>query len=282
MLRIAKFTLIAALALVVVACSRTEPTPPPPTPTPAPTEAAATSEVTATTGSEVTATAGSEVTATTESAVTSTAESAVTATAGSEVTATTGSEVTTTTGAAVTDTATSAVTGATESAITATQVITFVPTTIPTATESGSCFTNAIGLGRADAWRCTTEDNQIHDPCFQVDDTPTIVCDADPVTGAEGFVLELTEPLPAVDTGSTSEAWMIQLEAGTVCGLMTGTIPGGADWLAPYGCQDQSYLLDQFDTANPVWLAQQVTVEVGDSGPVTQTQVTAPVATVWK
>jgi hypothetical protein len=266
MVRIAKFTLLAAGALVVVACSRTEPTPPPPTATPAAAEAGA--------GSEVTATASSEVTSSTESAITASAESAVTTITESAVTDTTGSAVTTTTESTVTGTA--------ESGITATQVITFVPTTIPTATESGSCFTNAIGLGRADAWRCTTEDNQIHDPCFQVDDTPTLVCDADPVTGAEGFVLELTAPLPAVDTGSMSEPWMIQLEGGTVCGLMTGTIPGGADWLAPYGCQDQSYLLDQFDTANPVWLAQQVTVEVGDSGPMTTTQVTAPIATVGR
>lgn len=250
MVHIAKFTLLAALALVVVACSRTEPTPPPPTATPSAAEAGAGTEVTATAGSGVTATAGSEVTSTTGSAVTATTESAVTGTAGS--------------------------------AITATQVITFVPAAVPTATESGSCFTNAIGLGRADAWRCTTADNQIHDPCFQVDNKPTIVCDADPVTGATGFVLELTEPLPAVEAGLTGEAWMIRLEGGAVCGLMTGTIPGGANWTAPYGCQDQTYLLDQFDTANPVWLAQQVTVEMGDNGPITKTQVTAPVATVWK
>ena len=198
------------------------------------------------------------------------------------MTATAESAVTSTAESAVTTTAESAVTTTAQSTITATEVITFVPTTIPTTTESGSCFANAIGLGHADAWRCTTEDNQIHDPCFQVDDKPTVVCDADPLTGVEGFVLELTEPLPAVDTGTISEAWMIELGSGTVCGLMTGTIPGGADWTAPYGCQDQTYLMDQFDTQNPVWLAQQVTVEVGDSGPMTKTQVTAPVATVWK
>jgi hypothetical protein len=165
-----------------------------------------------------------------------------------------------------------------------TQIITFTPEAIPTETQSGSCFTNAIGLGRADAWRCTTDDNVIHDPCFQVDDAPTIVCDADPVTGAEGFVLELTEPLPAVDVGNLSQAWKIELASGTICGLMTGTIPGVGDEVAPYGCADeaQSYLMEDIDMEFTVWFAQNVVFDLGENGFVIRSSTVTPVRTVWR
>lgn len=165
-----------------------------------------------------------------------------------------------------------------------TQVITFTPEVIPTETQAGSCFSNAVGLGRADAWRCTTDDNVIHDPCFQVEDAPTVVCDADPVTGAEGFVLELTEPLPAVDTGNGSQAWKIQLASGTICGLMTGTIPGVGDEVAPYGCADeaQSYLMEDFRDEFPVWYAQNVVFDLGENGFVIRSSTLTPVAIVWR
>jgi hypothetical protein len=165
-----------------------------------------------------------------------------------------------------------------------TQVITFTPEVIPTETQAGSCFSNAIGLGRADAWRCTTDDNVIHDPCFQVDDAPTIVCDADPVTGAEGFVLELSEPLPAVDVGNVSQFWKIELASGTICGLMTGTIPGVGDQVAPYGCADeaQSYLMEDIDMEFTVWWAQDVVFDLGDDGFVIRSSTRTPVRTVWR
>jgi hypothetical protein len=165
-----------------------------------------------------------------------------------------------------------------------TQVITYVPEIVPDVTEIGSCFTNAIGLGRADAWRCATDDNQLHDPCFQVDDAPTVVCGVDPIRGESGFVLELTEPLPAAEPGQQSMPWLVQLSDGTVCGLMGGTIPGGADWIAPYGCADQaqSYLIDEFNTEFPVWFAQSVVVDLGEDGFVIKSSALAPIATVWK
>ena len=172
--------------------------------------------------------------------------------------------------------------------ITETQVITYRPESVPdateTGTETGSCFTNAIGLGRADAWRCITEDSQIYDPCFQMDDAPTIVCGVDPISGENGFVLELTEPLPAPDPGEQAMPWLVQLGDGTVCGLMGGTVPGGADWIAPYGCADsvQSYLIEEFRSEFPAWFAQRVVVDLGDDGFVIKSSVLTPVAAVWK
>jgi hypothetical protein len=172
--------------------------------------------------------------------------------------------------------------------IEATQVITYMPTIVPEASQPGSCFTNAIGLGRADAWRCTTDDNQIHDPCFETIDAQTnvqaLVCGADPITGERGFVLELTEPLPTFDPGELSQPWIVQLGDGTICSLLTGTVPGVGDQIAPYGCADEarSNLMQEFLIFEPFWYAQSVVFGVGDQGYVIHSSVRTPVATVWR
>jgi hypothetical protein len=185
--------------------------------------------------------------------------------------------------------------------ITGTQVITYLPSLVPDIVASGSCFTNAIGLGRADAWRCTTDDNLIHDPCFEVPPTaitPTgtpvgtaaegegsiVVCGADPITGERGFRLVLTEPLPAPDPGNLSNAWLVQLADGTYCGLLTGTVPGVDGQVAPYGCADEarSNLMEEFLIFDPVWYAQSVVFSLGDEGFVIDSSVRIPVATIWR
>lgn len=185
--------------------------------------------------------------------------------------------------------------------ITSTQVITFLPAIVPDLVAPGSCFTNAIGLGRTDAWRCTTDDNLIHDPCFEVPPTaitptgtpvgtaaegegPIVVCGADPITGERGFVLALTEPLPAPDPGNLSNAWLVELADGTFCGLLTGTVPGVDGQVAPYGCADmaQSNLMEEFLIFEPVWFAQSVVFRLGDEGFVIDSSVRIPVATIWR
>lgn len=177
---------------------------------------------------------------------------------------------------------TTEVLGTQELSVTETEVITFTPTVIPEESQAGNCFSNAIGLGRADAWRCMTG-NQIHDPCFQVDDAPTLVCGADPISGEEGFVLELTEPLPPVEVGELARPWRIELEDGTICGLMTGTVPGAEGQTAPYGCADeaQSYLMETFDREFPIWFAQRVTFDLGEDGFIIRSSVRQAIVTVW-
>lgn len=177
----------------------------------------------------------------------------------------------------------------TQSPITTTQVITYIPTVIPTDTQSGSCFTNAIGLGRADAWRCMTDDNQIYDPCFQLDSgpasaaTPTLICGADPVTDATGFVLALTEPLPTPDIGQLAMPWILLLQDGTRCERMTGTIPGVGEQVAPYGCDDgQTYLMADLQIDEPVWFAQRVAFDLGEQGFSIRASALNNVAAVWR
>ncbi len=165
-------------------------------------------------------------------------------------------------------------------AVTSTEVINYVPTEIPTETQTGSCFSSAIGLGREDAYRCMVG-NQIYDPCFVVDEQPTVVCGANPATGETGFVLELTEPLPAPDAGNQAMPWMIELADGAICGLMTGTIPVVDDRPAPYGCTDQTYLFDDFQQGE-VWLAEQASIGLGDDGFFIEESEIVPLKTVWQ
>ena len=144
----------------------------------------------------------------------------------------------------------------------------------------GSCFANAVGLGREDAYRCTVG-NQIYDPCFVVDDAPTVVCGANPATGEAGFVLELTEPLPEPDPGNLSMSWLVELADGQVCGLMTGTVPGVGDRTAPYGCPDGTYLFEDFQQ-DEVWMAEKAVIDLGDDGFVLVESEMVPIRTVWQ
>lgn len=168
--------------------------------------------------------------------------------------------------------------------ISETEVITFTPQTTPVESQTGNCFANAISLNRADAWRCITQENQIYDPCFQVDDAPTLICGADPLGDREGFILELTESLPAVEVADEERPWLVELGDGTICTMMTGTVPGVADQVAPYACADlaQSFLMAGFDRGFPVWFAQSVTFDLGENGFSLRSSLLKPVAKVWQ
>jgi heat shock protein HslJ len=161
-----------------------------------------------------------------------------------------------------------------------TQVITFSPTAIPAEKREGSCFTSAVGLGREDAYRCMVG-NEIYDPCFVVNDVPTVVCGANPTTGDIGFVLALTEPLPAPETGTVAKPWLIELPDGQVCGLMTGTVPGVEDRIAPYGCPDGSYLFEDFQQGE-IWMAEKAVIGLNDDGFFVEQSEMVPIKTVWQ
>ncbi len=162
-----------------------------------------------------------------------------------------------------------------------TQVNTYQPTAVPAESRDGSCFANAIGLGREDAWRCTVG-NQIFDPCFEVGgEQSTVVCGANPITGDIGFALNLTEPLPAPDAGDISMPWLVQLAPDSqVCGLMTGTIPGVDDRVAPYGCPDGSNLFDDFQQGQ-VWMAEKAVFGLNDNGFFVEQSEMVPLSVVW-
>jgi len=136
-----------------------------------------------------------------------------------------------------------------------TRVIRFVPE-VPAGDEiAGQCWTGSIAAGgRTDAWRCMAG-NVISDPCFQVPARADIVvCGANPVSGERGFVMKLTEPLPAAEQPAATDPspWQFELADGAICTPFTGTLPSINHESARFSCtrtgandtRDSALLLD--------------------------------------
>ncbi len=133
-----------------------------------------------------------------------------------------------------------------------TEVIAFRPTIPKAPTRQGYCWTPSIAFPRAGAWRCMIG-NGIEDPCFSIAElSDAVICEANPATGAEGFVLKLTKPLPAPDAHrpATPSPWIVQLAIGqgqvpgpyglpppkTYCSRLTGTMPFVTGLAIPFSC----------------------------------------------
>ena len=167
--------------------------------------------------------------------------------------------------------------------IAATTVIDFLPQPPSAEAVEGSCFSLSLSLpARADAYRCAAG-NQILDPCFALQDG-TVVCGADPTTGAAGFPLTLTEPLPARETGfepPANQVWLMQLADGAVCGYLTGATAGTATERINYGCNDGTSILGDPRPGSP-WTATAVVGHVGPDGFVLESSAEVQIATVWR
>ncbi len=98
--------------------------------------------------------------------------------------------------------------------------IVYVSPALPPTSKPGACSAGSLFSPRADAWRCTVQ-SAIFDPCFetaapvaasvvitpgvpQPAATGAIVCGAEPLSGAPGFVVR--DALPPADTASTTPA----------------------------------------------------------------------------
>lgn len=146
--------------------------------------------------------------------------------------------------------------------ITKTKVLRFIPP-VPADKREGSCWTNSNIVKRPDVWRCMSG-NMIFDPCYTARDRKTIVCDARPdVKKPSGFVLQLTQPLPAPEDfgGASSSASLIELEDGTLCDPISGA-SGAADGVRTerisYSCRKNSENIVVFGDLKPgkVWMAE--------------------------
>jgi hypothetical protein len=135
------------------------------------------------------------------------------------------------------------------SVTTSTQIIPYYPSqpASSTPTEQGSCWTNSIAAPfRGDAWRCSIG-NGISDPCFQIPGSPSLLCGANPANSAatSSFVLQLTQALPQSQPVQglqpSGQAWLVELQGGTLCTPFTGTLEFTATGdAASYGCAPNS------------------------------------------
>ena len=151
--------------------------------------------------------------------------------------------------------------------------------------REGSCWTNSLAVWRADAWRCAVG-NEIHDPCFSADDG--VICGADPMTGATGFALTLTEPLPAAEAppDAATHAWLVELADGTVCGFATGATGGVGDERINYLCPSpdpgqQVVILGDLQPGM-VWMAHRAAVSGGMPNLTVNEDSVVPIRTIWK
>lgn len=169
-----------------------------------------------------------------------------------------------------------------------TNVINIVPT-IPQQRQTGSCFSTSITVPKENAYRCTV-DNSIYDPCLYASDEKTLVCGYDPTTGEKGFVLDFTGSLPEYDFIEkpipNSNAWIIELNDGTICSFATGATAPINNQRINYFCKpnNQGYEVAIIGdlTAGKVWHGQKAEFTIDDSGQINVIKTeTTPLRTVW-
>jgi len=150
--------------------------------------------------------------------------------------------------------------------------------------QQGNCWTNSLAVARDDAWRCMVG-NEISDPCFAVGPDKTIVCNADPAANKPGFVLKLTEPLPAPNVPAQAkqnyQGWLVQLTNSVICSYATGATTGVNGERLNYLCSDKWGLLGDLHPGQ-VWTANKVIIEVGANGPTLKQSETVTIRTVWQ
>ena len=173
-----------------------------------------------------------------------------------------------------------------------TKVIRFVPEKPGSGVQSGNCWTNSIAASRPDAWRCMIG-NGIVDPCFEYSDSKFVVCNPNPAKDDPGFKLELTQPLPKSNlpnqpsTKETEGGWLLELADGTLCRPATGARGVIAGKVISYYCEkgkegQETSLLDDLTTKEPVWTAEKATLVQGPQGPRLIKSETIAVKTVWR
>ena len=163
----------------------------------------------------------------------------------------------------------------------ATSVITFRPAGIRGQEQEGYCWTESLGSGQSDAWRCMV-DNSIYDPCFAIaGETGAVACGASPVDDPYAFRVKLTRPLPERTAPAVDRPWIVELADGVVCGYLTGASTGVGGERANYGCTDGWYILGD-PKPGQVWTANQVQIAVTRGGPTLLDSADVNVKTVWK
>ena len=176
-----------------------------------------------------------------------------------------------------------------------TEVIEFRPAMPKGPPRMGYCWTTSIAFPSNGAWRCMAG-NSIQDPCFSSAVSGSVICGANPAISTEGFLLQLTKPLPMPDAHlAASPLWIVQLAIGqgqipgpyampppkTYCSRLTGTMPFVDGLAIPFSCwqanvesqpklgDTQIGLLDDFKPG-PVWTVTEVTFVVDRKPPPNQ------------
>ena len=127
--------------------------------------------------------------------------------------------------------------------------------------------------------------NEIFDPCLTAVDGITIICGADPATGAPGFNLTLDSPLPGVNIPAVTfpGALIFQLENGAICRWNSGDSIQAEGRRVNYTCSDLRQLLGEVDQSQPVWAIEEVTLSNDGLGNYrVESSQAIPIVRVWQ
>jgi hypothetical protein len=158
-----------------------------------------------------------------------------------------------------------------------TEVIVFRPAEVPEEHRQGSCLSHAISTWREDAYRCAV-DTEIYDPCF--DTGEHVICGLSPIEPGPGFILDLTEPLPAQSIPDGVNPWILEFPDGAVCDSVpgaSGVIDGSR---IEFGCSDGSWVLENVRPGE-VWTGRRIVLD-GLSPPIVHDYGFIPIRRVWR
>lgn len=169
-----------------------------------------------------------------------------------------------------------------------TEVILYVPETLPVDQRPGSCWGPSIATYRDGAYRCKQE-NEIFDPCFAVASDPnTVICQPNPTMNNAGIRLTLTEPIPDLSNAPEpgNAAWLVELANGMTCTPFTGTIGQVNGKPITHHCagrydEEQTVLLGDL-AAGERWTAEQAIILPGNPEPQLKSSQTVVLQRVWQ
>lgn len=151
----------------------------------------------------------------------------------------------------------------------------------------GSCWTGSGAVERPDAWRCSTVDDVIYDPCFSRSSADTsVLCPKEPPWDMTAVRIDLSEPLP-LSMGHEGEdiARVFALETfdGTRCVFITGATGVVYGERANYACGDDWWVIGspQVSTSMP-WTVKMVRMAESPEEEPLEYIAEAPVRTVWR
>lgn len=166
-----------------------------------------------------------------------------------------------------------------------TEVINFRPD-VPSETKEGSCFSTSVSApSSSTAYRCSVG-NMIYDPCILGSDEKTLVCDADPAKGVEGFALKTTGTLPdPVEGDDLSSPWMIELASGRICSLAQGASGMVGNERINYYCEsgdeDINIVIIGDLKKGKLWYATRAEIEGGPPQITVAQESIVPLKRVW-
>jgi len=169
-----------------------------------------------------------------------------------------------------------------------TRVIRFTPPAVAgRSAQAGSCQRSFVS-DRGDAYRCAAAETT-YDPCFAIDRSDRVLCDADPRDAASGIVISASLPVsPAVGPrGDSLRAWFFELEDGSTCRPLV--FGGGREverMVELYTCRfappGADAVLGEIDAHAPVWTVQQASLNKRSPPLSIKQLVSAAVKTAWE